>query len=76
MVWANKDLTNTKIKKCKNCGAGIVWLKSKKGKFYPVDFNGLIDVLTTDFHKCGVTAISLGRKPVKYVTENGVQITE
>ncbi|MEJ2043643.1 MAG: hypothetical protein P8X74_03895 [Reinekea sp.] len=64
-MWANLDLKNIDshlIKQCKKCGAKIVWLKSKNGKPYPVDFNGLIDVLTTDFHKCGNSAKSLGTR--------------
>ena len=40
------------IKKCKYCGAEIVWLKSKTGKSYPVNFIGVADVIKTDFHKC------------------------
>jgi len=62
MGWSKLDLQNqdsNRIKKCKRCGSEIVFVRSKKGKFYPVDFNGLIDVLTTDFHKCGETPKSL-----------------
>jgi hypothetical protein len=40
------------IKKCKYCGAEIVWLRNRKGKYYPVNFRGLIDVNKTDFHNC------------------------
>jgi hypothetical protein len=53
-MWSSLDLehNNHLIKKCRYCQAEIVWLKSKKGKYYPVNFNGLVEVHKTDFHKC------------------------
>jgi len=53
--WAKLDLSSDSslVKTCKNCGAKIVWLKSSRSKYYPVNFLGLIDVLKTDYHKCG-----------------------
>lgn len=58
-LWAGLDLSkNDAVKKCKFCGADIVWLKSKKsGKWYPVNFVGIIDVRVDDFHKCGKPSI-------------------
>jgi hypothetical protein len=79
MAWAKLELNgmdSKKIKRCKKCGAAIVWLKSKKGKFYPVDFLGLIDVQTTDFHQCGFTWSGGLKVAVKYITEHGTAITE
>lgn len=54
-LWAGLDLQthDNLIKKCSRCGSEIVWLKSAKtGKNYPVNFNGIIDVMKNDFHKC------------------------
>ena len=54
-MWEGLDLKHEshRIKKCKYCGAEIVWLKSRKtGKPYPVNFFGICDVLRNDFHKC------------------------
>lgn len=40
-------------KVCKYCGSDIVWLVSKKGKYYPVDFYGGFPVVYSGaFHKC------------------------
>jgi len=43
-----------KVKKslCKKCGCDIVWLKSKKGKYYPVNFSSDYHVVSNDFHNC------------------------
>ena len=38
---------------CKKCGRLIVWLNSKSGKRYPVNFRGgWAMVVTSDFHDC------------------------
>lgn len=53
--WAGLDLMAQdakRITRCKRCSEQIVWLKAKSGKSYPVNFNGLADVLKADFHKC------------------------
>lgn len=54
-LWAGLDLTGVdagRVKKCRNCGAEIVLLQSRKGKWYPVNFTGIMDVMKNDFHKC------------------------
>jgi len=53
-AWAGLNLkeNSSQIKKCRHCGAEIVWLKNRRGKWYPVNFRGLIDVNKMDFHKC------------------------
>ena len=55
VIMAGLDLSDKTylIKRCKRCNAEIIWLQSKKGKYYPVNFVGLIDVAKNDFHKCG-----------------------
>ena len=45
-----KEISRDKIKQCNRCGAEVVWLESKNGKFYLVNFNGGESVETTDFH--------------------------
>ena len=54
--WAGLDLETTdahRVKKCRKCGAEIVLLQSaKSGKWYPVNFKGVCDVMKNDFHKC------------------------
>ena len=40
------------VKRCKTCNNTIVWLKSKKGKNYPVNFYGSTVMDSLDFHKC------------------------
>lgn len=59
-VWAGLNLREPsedwRCKKCNRCGAEIVLIKSKKtGRYYPVNFRGLIDVVVSDFHRCGET---------------------
>lgn len=37
------------ISKCRSCGADIVWMKTKKGKNIPVDYDHTNDPETTVF---------------------------
>lgn len=37
---------------CKKCGCDIVWLKSKNGKSYPVNYLDDYRVVSNDFHNC------------------------
>jgi len=37
---------------CKKCGASIVWLTSKNGKWYPVNYLADNKVVSYDFHNC------------------------
>jgi len=46
------DAPKVKKSTCSKCGASIVWLKSKKGKNYPVNFSSDYHVVSNDFHNC------------------------
>ena len=61
IITVMRELINNNSAKCKYCGETIMFLQSKKGKFYPVDtavFNGEIVVLRgsktgmPQFHNC------------------------
>jgi uncharacterized Fe-S cluster-containing MiaB family protein len=42
-----------RVKRCRQCGAEIVFVKSKKtGRTYPVNMRGLLDVNKRDVHNC------------------------
>jgi len=66
------DIDGSQVKKCKRCGQSIIWMQSKKGKFYPVDHAGIMAVDTTDFHRCGSKKV-IGMKNTYYdVDEKGL----
>jgi len=52
--------TRQQVGRCNTCGAEIIWLKSRAGKPYPVEYEDIIQdpstfediVSNTDFHQC------------------------
>ena len=46
------DTPLVKKSTCKKCGSDIVWLTSKNGKMYPVNYLDDYRVVSNDFHNC------------------------
>ena len=50
--YKGSDTPLVKKSLCKKCGCVIVWLKSKNGKMYPVNYLDDYRVISNDFHNC------------------------
>ena len=50
--YKGSDTPLVKKSLCKKCGSDIVWLTSKNGKSYPVNYLDEYRVISYDFHNC------------------------